>query len=276
VSTQTIFRVASRHKPYSQLGNDMLRDKRLTLEQRGALALILSYPTNWSFDIRWLMKECDLGRDRARNIIAALTKYGYCQRAHVRKNDGTIDGYEFLFTDEPQHLVAPAPENPGPGLTGAGQPAPENPGPGFSGPIRKKDTYKKRKQNPLPPCRGPTQSEALQAFEIFNQAALRLGLPQASKLTPDRQRKILARLREYGLDGWQRALENLARSKFLTGRNDRNFRADLDFVCQAKSFGKLHDGGYSDDPPRRPAPARSGHATPLPDWIEEARKAVNA
>jgi hypothetical protein len=148
--TQTIFRVASRHKPYSQLGNEMLRDKRLTLEQRGALALILSYPTNWTFDIQWLIRECGLGRDRARNIIAALTKCGYCQRAASRKSDGTIGGYDFLFTDEPQHLVEPAPENPGPGLSGAGSPVTGNPGPGKSGPITKKDTKKRNKQTPLP------------------------------------------------------------------------------------------------------------------------------
>lgn len=148
--TQTIFRVAYRHKPYSQLGNAMLRDKRLTLEQRGTLALILSYPANWSFDIKWLMRECDLGRDRARNIIAALTKYGYCQRAASRNSDGTIGGYDFLFTDEPQHLAEPAPENPGPGLAGAGQPVTGNPGPGFSGPITKKVLKKRNKQTPLP------------------------------------------------------------------------------------------------------------------------------
>jgi DNA-binding Lrp family transcriptional regulator len=130
--------------------------------------------------------------------------------------------------------------------------------------------------NPLPPCRGPTPSDALRAFEQFNEVALKLGLPQASKLTPDRQRKIIARLRDYGLEGWDRALQNLARSKFLTGRNDRNFRADLDFICQAKSFGKLHDGGYSDDPPRRTAPAAPVRASIVPDWIEEARKAINA
>jgi hypothetical protein len=33
-SDQTIFRVASRHKPYAMLGNAMLRDKRLSFEAR--------------------------------------------------------------------------------------------------------------------------------------------------------------------------------------------------------------------------------------------------
>ena len=50
---------------------------------------------------------------------------------------------------------------------------------------------------------------------------------------------------EYGIDGWNQALANLGKSAFLTGKTDHGFRADLDFVLQAKSFGKLHDGGYS-------------------------------
>lgn len=99
---------------------------------------------------------------------------------------------------------------------------------------------------PQPPKvpNGPTPTEALQAFTAYNETALRCGLPQAARCTPDRQRKIIARLRDYGLDGWNRALANIEKSAFLTGGTDHGFRADLDFVCQAKSFGKLHDGGY--------------------------------
>lgn len=84
--------------------------------------------------------------------------------------------------------------------------------------------------------------EVLEAFEAYNATALRCGLPQASKLTPDRERKIGARLNDFGLEGWHHALANIERSSFLTG--EKGFRADLDFMTQAKSFGKLHDGGY--------------------------------
>ncbi len=97
---------------------------------------------------------------------------------------------------------------------------------------------------PLPPKGGPTQLDALKAFEAYNGTALRCGLQQAAKLTPDRSRKIIARLREYGNDGWQRALANVERSSFLTGKNDKGWRANLDFLLQASSFGKVHDGTY--------------------------------
>jgi hypothetical protein len=84
----------------------------------------------------------------------------------------------------------------------------------------------------------------LKAFEAYNATALRCGLPQAAALSPDRQRKIIARLRIYGLEGWHRALANLEKSAHCQGQNDRGWRADLEFVCQAKSFNRLHDGGY--------------------------------
>jgi hypothetical protein len=100
--------------------------------------------------------------------------------------------------------------------------------------------------SPSEPARpsGPTPMDALRAFEAYNATALICAIPQAAKLTPDRQKRIIARLREYGLDGWMQALANIEKSSFLTGGSKDGWRADLDFLVQAKSFGKVHDGGY--------------------------------
>lgn len=96
---------------------------------------------------------------------------------------------------------------------------------------------------PAPP-KGPSKFECLEAFNAYNATAERCGLPQAAKFTPDRQRKIAARLKDYGADGWKQALANIEKSSFLTGANDRSWRADLEFLLQASSFAKVHDGGY--------------------------------
>ena len=95
------FRVASRHKPFAQIANDMLRDKRLSMVARGVLAMILSYPPDWIFNIQWLCKEADIGRNKARAIIRELEEYGYCQRTQIRNDDGTLGRAEYVFTDEP-------------------------------------------------------------------------------------------------------------------------------------------------------------------------------
>ena len=83
-----------------------------------------------------------------------------------------------------------------------------------------------------------------QAFENWNRAAGILGLPQAQKLTADRSRKLAARLREHGLETWNRGLELLAESPFLLGENKRGWRADFDFLLSPKSFNKLIEGAY--------------------------------
>src|SRR5690606_37879391 len=69
------------------------------------------------------------------------------------------------------------------------------------------------------------------AFKNYNTVASELGLPLARSLTPDRARKLRARLSEHGgLDAWNRALLNLETSPFCRGENPRGWRADLDFL----------------------------------------------
>ena len=112
-------------------------------------------------------------------------------------------------------------------------------------------------------------SDVGKAFAAYNLTAKSCGLPIAGKLTADRAKKISARLDEYGLEGWHTALANIERSSFLTGSNDRGFRASLDLVCKAESFGKLHDGSYGN----------GRHATPAsfhrvaPDAVRFAKPA---
>lgn len=115
------------------------------------------------------------------------------------------------------------------------------------GPHYNKETREQEREEgntPLPPKGGVPPLDVLRAFEAYNELALRTGLPQAAKLTPDRHRKIAARLKDYGLDGWGKALDQIERSAFLTGQNDRQWRASLDFLCQPTSFSRVHDGGY--------------------------------
>ena len=128
------------------------------------------------------------------------------------------------------------------------------------------------------PQRGPTPTDALVAFEKFNGTALRCGLPQAAKFTPDRKRKIIARLKDYGLDGWDQALANIERSSFLTGGGPRGWRADLDFLLQPASFSKVHDGGFGNG--RHAAQSKpvvmqpKGPAVGSQEFLDEIERAV--
>jgi len=133
--------------------------------------------------------------------------------------------------------------------------------------------------NPLPPSKtkGPGAADALIAFEAYNATALECALPQAAKLTPDRQRKIIARLKDYGLDGWTQALANIERSSFLTGTNDRGWRASLDFLVKPDSFAKVHDGGYGNGRHTAKLAAEAPKVEYFkPAWYEEAARDMAA
>jgi len=250
---KTIYRVARRTTHFAQIANAMLRDTRLSIEARGALSLIMSYPEDWEITPEWLSGLACVGRDKARAILRELIDHNYCARSQSRENRATFGTCIYLFTDTPgtienvsQDGASPCPEKPSTVPPQTDLPAPDAPSPQNTSETNTiEGTNTVGSNTPLPPEGGkPTPTDALKAFDAYNAVALRCGLPQAAKLTKDRQRKIIARLKDYGLDGWSQALANLEKSAYCQGRNDRGWRADLEFMCQASSFSRLHDGGY--------------------------------
>jgi hypothetical protein len=106
------------------------------------------------------------------------------------------------------------------------------------------------------------KASPLEAFNLYNEMALRVGIPQARSLTPQRRKSIAARMREHGgLEAWKLALANIERSAFLQGRNDRGWTADLDFMLQAKSFTRLVEGTYGNGAHAKATPTQQSKDT---------------
>lgn len=101
----------------------------------------------------------------------------------------------------------------------------------------------------------PTADDVRIAFEEWNVLAARLGLPSARKLDDGRRRAIKTRLADGGLDGWREALAAVQASEHCRGDNDRQWKADLDFVCTASKYRRLREGFYGapDGPAYTPA-----------------------
>ncbi len=100
-----------------------------------------------------------------------------------------------------------------------------------------------------PKSDGIAEADVDWAVEEFRKVADEFGLPQ-----PRRDRKIPQRTRDAirnrlimdgGREAWAEALEEIRRTKFLTGRGKKPFKADLHFVTQPKSFDRLVQGYYS-------------------------------
>ena len=88
------------------------------------------------------------------------------------------------------------------------------------------------------------ENEIQDVVRAWNELADERDLPKITKVTPTRRKQIVARLKEYDVDDWSKALTAIYRSKFLCGENDRGWKANFDFLLQPSSFTKLIEGAY--------------------------------
>lgn len=109
-----------------------------------------------------------------------------------------------------------------------------------------------------------------QAFAAWNLLAKQFGLPIAKALTADRRKAIAARLAD-GPEAWDEALAGVAKSRHCRGENDRGWKADLDFVCQPKSFNRLREGAYGTDA-KLISPGETKPPVPTDPWPGRLRE----
>ena len=98
-------------------------------------------------------------------------------------------------------------------------------------------------------------TEIKQAFDDYNTMAKRCALPVARTLDAGRKTAIGKHLREDGAERWAEALAAVERSPHCRGENDRSWKADLDFICQPKSWRRLAEGFYGEGAAAPSAPA---------------------
>ena len=121
-----------------------------------------------------------------------------------------------------------------------------------------------------PPISPPDACDGLfdqaSAFHAYNQLAERCGLPMAQTFSKPRIAALSERLKECGgLDGWRNALAKVEASDFLCGRKT-DWRCDLDFLLQKKSFTRLMEGFY--DNVSKPNPKRDQEQQ-LAEWARQ-------
>lgn len=90
------------------------------------------------------------------------------------------------------------------------------------------------------------QSDPIQAaFEIYNEAAKRVGWPVCQVRTEPRVKAMRARLADIGgLDGWREAVDKASVAPHLIGRNNRGWRASFDWLTNKANFAKVIEGNY--------------------------------
>jgi hypothetical protein len=105
---------------FTQVRNDVARDRRLSYKARGLLVTMLSYPDYWRFRVDDLVKGSPDGRHAVTTGLRELEDAGYLKRRKYRLPDGTFASRLVVFdsidarADDDDDLFAAAVEHPDP------------------------------------------------------------------------------------------------------------------------------------------------------------------
>ena len=134
---------SARTRFFTTLGNEVLRDNRLSFCARGILAHLLSLPDGQRGDIRTLADRTPEGRERVASALRELEAFGYLKRAIKRTPEGKLYTEVDVF-DAPggsSVQVSPKPALPGSGALAAS--------PGGDHPVNEGD---EETNHPAPPA----------------------------------------------------------------------------------------------------------------------------
>ena len=71
-------------------------------------------------------------------------------------------------------------------------------------------------------------------------------LAEITSITDKRKIALNSRIKEHGLDAIYKAIDNVGKSKFMRGGNDKNWYASFDWVFAPNNFVKVLEGNYVD------------------------------
>ena len=94
-----ILRVEKRER-YVVLDKGFLNNPKLSLKEKGLLAIMLSKPNDWKFTEKELANTSTDGITAVRKAIQNLIKYGYIERKQ-KKEHGRYAGYEYIVRETP-------------------------------------------------------------------------------------------------------------------------------------------------------------------------------
>ena len=97
-----------------------------------------------------------------------------------------------------------------------------------------------------PPGSAPPPSPRIDYVAVMNDFNARFAgkLPAVSRMTDSRRAAVRARIAECGPDSVTAVFDAIAASPFLCGANDRNWRADFDWIFRPRNYVKILENNY--------------------------------
>lgn len=96
----SVYRI-HKEKDYSVIDNHLFKDKNLSLRGKGLLALILSLPDDWNYNIEGLSKLVPDGRNTVIKALDELMDLGYIIRTQNTDENGKFVGYKYDIYEKP-------------------------------------------------------------------------------------------------------------------------------------------------------------------------------
>ncbi len=90
---------------FTLIQNITIRDQSLTFEATGLLIFMLSLPEDWVIHKSWLQdQKLKCGRDKLNRLMKELIDAGYVVKKVKQKEDGKLDGVDWLVYPEKQEI----------------------------------------------------------------------------------------------------------------------------------------------------------------------------
>lgn len=140
-------------RDFTILRNAAIRDPSLSLKAKGMLALMLSYPDDWTYHLTHLEGLSADGRDATRAAVRELEAAGYVTRRQTRDEGGRLAHAEYMVADTVDGLSVD-------GSTGDGSPVDGKPATTKTEGTKTEAT-KTDDTNPLPPPDDAPEVDAL-------------------------------------------------------------------------------------------------------------------
>ena len=219
-------------KDYTVMCNYHLKEMEMSLKAKGLLSLMLSLPDNWDYTIAGLVSICKENESAIKSALDELKEFGYLEiikRFPDETQTGRIE-YEYVVYEKPTKNKKQGVENLW--VENQGQLNTKE----LNTKYNKKEIYKE-KDNSL------SKSIDYDPFvDIFNRECLKL--PKIRTLTDKRKTKIKTFLKTFSLNDWSEICKIANANNFLSGTNDRGWKADFDFLINVNNAVKVLEGKY--------------------------------
>lgn len=234
---------------YTVMSNHHLQDPELSLKAKGLLSIMLSLPEDWDYSSAGLQTFCSDGETAMRNTLKELEDHHYLNRVPVREK-GKISDWIYFIYEIP--TLDPVEDEPVVENVQLENPVQQNTNIQNTNKLNiyiektvSKDTGKKDPQ---------VNEESVKNF-VDDYNTICKSLPQCTLLSDRRKRAIRKILSKFKYDQVLQVFKICEESPFLTGKNDRGWKANIDFILREDKFISILEGRYSS---RRPTAERTG------------------